>query len=251
MIFKEGASYRNSRGDAEGVWKKMTDTVTREFNERERAVFERHLAMERPPREPKGPWLGCLIMSIALGGLAYFFRGTAAGAVLLVFCLAGLLIVALLSMENVRWRKERLDVEFRLIEALEENRVEAARFRASEVVVEIDEYATKVYYFAIGESRILRVEIGSEKWPAEDPGDGHALYVEPGQDTWPNDRFEIVRTAKGGLWVGVFCLGEKLDPVRQINTIDEAPLVSGPGSPVALFAGSLEKPGEEPIERWT
>ncbi len=250
MICAEVGRCRNSREDAEGVWKRMTDTVTREFNEREKAVFERHLAMERPPREPKGPWLGCLIMSIAAGGLAYFFRGTGAGAVLLVFCLAGLVIVALLSMENVRWRKERLNVALRLIEALEENRVEAARFRASEVVVEIDEYATKVYYFAIGEGRILRVEIGSEQWPAEDPGDGHALYVEPGQDTWPNDRFEIVRTVKGGLWVGVFCLGEKLDPVRQINTIEEAPLVSGPGSPVALFAGSLEKPGEKPIGQW-
>lgn len=35
---------------------------------------------------------------------------------------------------------------------------------------------------------------------------------------WPNSEFEIVRTVHGDVWVGIFCLGEELAPVRELET---------------------------------
>jgi hypothetical protein len=157
-------------------------------------------------------------------------------------------------MENFKWRNRRLEVEQMLIEALEDTRVEVARVTASKVVIEINEHGPKVYYFDVGSDQILRLELGSIHWPFTDPGDGRALYVDSGNDTWPNDHFEIVRTVRGRLWVGVFCLGGKLEPVRQINTLEEDPLVLKCESPVAMFKGPLDalkgNESKKPAEVW-
>jgi hypothetical protein len=232
----------------------MKGTIIRKFNERERELMEERLAMEKPPREPKGPWLGCLIVCIISGGLAYFFWGRTEALIFAGLSLLGMIIVAFLSRENIRWRKKRMEVEWKLIEALEDNRVEVARIEASEVVVEINEGCPQAYYFDVGGDLTLRLELGSLYWPAVDPGDGQAIYVAPDEDIWPNNHFEIVRTVKNDLWVGAFCLGEKLEPIRQINTIEEDPIAGKCESPVALFRGSLDDllktKGKEPVEVW-
>lgn len=219
----------------------MIRTIIRELNELEKTVLENYLAMEKPPREPKGPWLGCLILSLIFGGLAYFFWGTGRGFIFLSLFGLGLLIAIYLSMENFKWRKQRLDVELKLLEALEDKRVEVAQVIASEVVVEFNEHGPNVFYFHVESNRILRIELGSIDWPFSDPGDGDSLYVKSGKDKWPNTQFEIVKTVKDNLWVGIFCLGDKLDPIRQINIVEEDVLVRKRESTAELIEGSFDE----------
>ncbi len=219
----------------------MIRTTIRELNELEKTVLENYLAMEKPPREPKGPWLGCLILSFIFGGLAYFFWGTGRGFIFVSLFGLCFLIAIFLSIENFKWRKQRLGVELRLLEALEDKRVEVAQVMASEVIFEFNEHGPNVYYFHIGSNRILRVELGSIDWPFKDPGDGHSLYVKSGSDKWPNTQFEIVKTVTDNFWVGIFCLGEKLDPIRQINIVEEDVLVRKRESPAELIEGSFEE----------
>lgn len=206
--------------------------------------------MEKPPREPKGPWLGCLIICAVSGGLGYFYWGTVAGSLFIVVSVVSLIAAVFLSMENFKWRKGRFEVELMLREALDDNRVEVYNVEATRVIVEIDEHGPQVYYFELCENRVLRLKIGSIHWPSVDPGNGCALYVGLENGAWPNDHFEIVRTVTGGLWVGVFCLGEKLEPLRQINVIEDLPLIRTCDSPVALYEGSFEHLSGQPLEEW-
>jgi len=216
-------------------------TINRELNDQERAVLAHYLSMEKPPREPRGPWLGCLILSFVFGGLAYFYWGMGRGVIFAALFVVTFLIAAFLSIDNLKWRKKRLGVELKLMEALEDNKVEVAQVMASEVVIEFNEHGPNVYYFHVGSNRILRVELGSNEWPFKDPGDGRSLYVKTGIDKWPNTQFEIVKTVTDALWVGVFCLGDKLDPIRQINIVEEDPLVMKRESPAELIEESFEE----------
>ena len=57
-----------------------------------------------------------------------------------------------------------------------------------------------------------------------DIGDGKILFLKGQQDfpvneemPWPSTEFEIVRTYPGDRWVGIFCHGEKLVPVRTVE----------------------------------
>lgn len=60
-----------------------------------------------------------------------------------------------------------------------------------------------------------------------DVGDGRLLFLkgqefEQGQveQAWPNSEFEIVRTVRGDRWLGIFCTGDELTPLREIDTSD-------------------------------
>ena len=60
-----------------------------------------------------------------------------------------------------------------------------------------------------------------------DLGDGQVLFLKgqqysPVKDKmqWPNSDFEIVRTVHGNRWVGIFCHGSGLSPIRTIETSD-------------------------------
>ncbi len=60
-----------------------------------------------------------------------------------------------------------------------------------------------------------------------DLGDGQVLFLKGQQYfpvidemPWPNSQFEIVRTVHGNRWVGIFCHGSRLNPVRTIETSD-------------------------------
>lgn len=60
-----------------------------------------------------------------------------------------------------------------------------------------------------------------------DLGNGQVLFLKgqqyfPVKDEmqWPNSDFEIVRTVHGNRWVGIFCYGSGLNPIRTIETTD-------------------------------
>lgn len=92
--------------------------------------------------------------------------------------------------------------------ALEDGFVTVKRV-AAQAVIEIVEYEDEGggYIFDLGDNQVLFLK-GQHYFPViEDM-------------VWPNSDFEIVRTQIGARWVGIFCHGEKLLPVRRIETSD-------------------------------
>ena len=47
---------------------------------------------------------------------------------------------------------------------------------------------------------------------------GQRFYPVNEDMPWPNSEFEIVRTIHGDIWVGIFCFGKELVPIRELET---------------------------------
>lgn len=101
-------------------------------------------------------------------------------------------------------RRHRNNTVPKLQEALEDGRVEVTRVVASAVIVlEESEDEGTGYLFDVGNGQTLLLK-GQEYEP---------VRGEPG---WTNTEFEIVRTARHSLWVGLFCSGAELRPLKTI-----------------------------------
>lgn len=131
-----------------------------------------------------------MILKWALAGVFVFF---------LVFGVYAILVVAASGLRERRYKimaRKRVAL-FRT--ALVSNEVVVKRIQSSSVVV-IEPFGDEAiaYLFDIGEGQIFFLQ-GDEYFPAED------------SMPWPSDDFELVRTQCSDLWIGLFCLGGKLE----------------------------------------
>ena len=88
--------------------------------------------------------------------------------------------------------------------ALEDARV-AIKHVVARAVIEILEFEDEGqgYLFDVGDTQVLFLK-------------GQQYDPENERDPWPNSEFDIVRTLHGDHWLGIFCYGTLLEPVRSI-----------------------------------
>lgn len=76
-------------------------------------------------------------------------------------------------------------------------------------VIEILEYEDEGigYIFDVGDNKTFFLK-------------GQDYYSSSDDKPWPNSKFEIVSTVVGNQWIGIFCSGEALNPVKEIPSSD-------------------------------
>jgi hypothetical protein len=185
----------------------MHRRLTRPFTDAERSLLERWLAERGPPLAPSLLWgTVWFAASLAAWHLAPPFLGTLPAQLLST----GLVALALvhLSVGYARWSRHRsFRAEFhpRCREALEDGRAEVDQVEAAAAVaVADDDAAPATFFFDVGEGRVLY------------HGDPDVGPVDP-RSPWPNDAFEIVRTSRHGLWLGIYATGRSLPRQRRID----------------------------------
>lgn len=120
--------------------------------------------------------------------------------------------IALLWSGYIHWsahekRFQQVDVP-EIKKALQDGMVTVRKVTAS-AVVELVEFEDEGggYVFDIGDNQSLFLK-GQHIFPASE------------EMPWPNSDFEIVRTIMGDRWVGIFCHGNMLTPIRSIELSD-------------------------------
>jgi hypothetical protein len=122
--------------------------------------------------------------------------------------IASILFLVMLVGGHLQWRRVQQrwhDHDAPQIRgALEDGCVHVRRFTAT-AVIEIDQWEDEGggYLFEVEADTVLLLK-GQIYESAEEGA------------PWPNSAFELVRTAHGNRWVGIFCSGEKLTPRRTI-----------------------------------
>jgi hypothetical protein len=134
--------------------------------------------------------------------------GYLAAAVCFLGAVASVLFLIMLIGGHTRWRRVRQqwrdqDVP-EIREALKDGRVRVRAFEAT-AVIEIDQWDDEGggYLFQVGPDEVLVLRGQIYEWAEE----GAA---------WPNSAFELVRTVHANRWVGIFCSGEALRPLRSV-----------------------------------
>lgn len=108
----------------------------------------------------------------------------------------------------IHWRgvskRRKADLSPAIRDALADGLVEVKRVTANEVI-ELEEWEDEGagYIFGLGDGRSLFLK-GQRYEPCGD------------SSVWPNTEFELVRTLKHRLWVGLFCHGEPLPPSQSV-----------------------------------
>jgi hypothetical protein len=203
----------------------MHHETTRPMSERERYVLEQALENAQRANSTTGflawavLWLtGSVALPVAgiaiAGSLGRSFGtpGQVVGVLISVIAIlagiASLLFLVMLVGGHLQWRRVQQrwhDHDAPQIRgALENGRVHVRRFTAT-AVIEIDQREDEGggYLFEIGTNAVLVLK--------------GQIYESAEEDApWPNSAFELVRTAHGNRWVGIFCDGEKLTPRRTI-----------------------------------
>lgn len=202
---------------------------SREMNRAERDLLERWLATygERP-RSYAARWILVLLSVLAVASYAAsrgieglrdaHEAGTKVvtalplGVMMLVqiACVGGIVAVI------VSRRRQRAEYEMMSKEvvpgvraALDDGKVAVAQVEAQAVVViQAAEDEGNGYVFDIGDGRMLFLQ-------------GQEFDEVRGDDgNWPNTAFEMVRTANGGMWLGVFGNGAPLTAERVISVTE-------------------------------
>jgi hypothetical protein len=170
------------------------------------------------PVKGKELMFGCLLTagSILCAALL-FFVVTAQKSLLVVFVASPILVIvgivlfflgANMVLGCFRWRgyakKFRQKTRPKVTEALADGMVSVKQVVATEVI-EIEEFEDEGggWIFDIGEGQCLVLK-------------GQRFFPNDERAAWPNTQFEIVRTAKHNLWVGIFCAGTQLEPSQRI-----------------------------------
>jgi len=204
------------------------EEVTRRLNECERRVLQDRIAGPRSPvnvkhtlRDAAVGLAGFAAAVLLIPGLIWLEPGPIVGG--LVGGMLGLIgIVALyLVVSSIaghrRWSSHHRDfVQNTLPElrkAFEDGRV-AVKHVAASVVIEIEEYEDEGqgYLFDVGGGNVLLLK--GQQYFAENQ------FAAGGGNPWPNTRFDIVRTLHGNCWLGIFCQGDSLEPIRTIAAED-------------------------------
>jgi hypothetical protein len=199
------------------------------MSEREARILQAHV--ERAPTvtlRGTAKWVSVWIAGLVLLGLIgyglaslepWLNAGGLLGGLVMVagaLCiLAGVLCVGAICMlisSHLGW--SRFEREFRrrdvpeIRAALRDATVRVTRVRATSVVT-IEEYEDEGagFIFDVENGQLLFLK-GQGYWPAEE-----AM-------AWPNSEFEIVRTAVGDRWVGIFCHGAPLTPTQVLQSAE-------------------------------
>jgi len=183
-----------------------------------RQMSERELQIVREQLHPSfffkfAATLGGIFAGLAVlcYGLSLAFKPESAGSNWLVvssLVLAGwtgavlLLICGQAVKELVTRRKRRM-----VVEVITDGRVEVEQIEATAVAALPENPRNRTegpgFFFDIGEGKVFCLR-------------GEECYRDP-DGPLPNTRFEVVRTVKHGVLLGVFCSGHELVPVRQLD----------------------------------
>jgi len=198
----------------------MFEEFIREINKRERSELEKLVSQQRPQvtllytTKWVSVWVAGLALLIGLASIVVRLTANPAigiiGGVLGVAALICLYAVILLVQSYFHWGRlhrkfQREDVP-EIMKALADGRVAVKKVKAT-AVIEIEEFEDEGagYIFDIGSGKILFLK-GQWFSPLE-------TNIE-----WPNSEFEIVRTVHANRWVGILCYGQRLEPVRVIES---------------------------------
>jgi len=201
----------------------MIAEVTRTMNEAERRLLTQRSIDTTAFTALRGTLFWCCLwcLGLAICGLilvammAFKINPIVArvlGSVLVIIatiCLCAMiqLCSSYIHRSNFRRRFRRSEVP-EIQRALKDGRVKVRRVVAKAVIEIVDfEDEGGGYIFDLGDNKVLFLK-GQRFFPVDD------------EMFWPNSEFEIVRTFTGAKWVGIFCHGRQLPPVRTIGSED-------------------------------
>ena len=200
----------------------MVRRETRRMNEQEAAVLRK--TAEWAPGVSVGGTVRSVAVSmaclIALALVAYgavrwrppAIVGGMAGGVLLVAGIICTYIIIASIQSHVHWSRHQREHQQRDVPviqaALRDATVNAMVVRATAVAtIQQFEDEGDGFIFDVGDGQLLFLK-GQQYWPIDDTM------------PWPNTEFEIVRTAVGDRWIGIFCSGEGLEPATVLQSAE-------------------------------
>ena len=155
----------------------------------------------------------CLLMvsGLVMLGVHPILWGAVAGVIASAGIVCLFAIMTLIT-GYLRWRgydRAFLRDEVPLIAAALEDGTVSVKSVAASAVIVLEEFEDEGSgaIFDIGGGKILFLK-GQHFFPVDEDME------------WPNTEFEIVRTASGNRWVGIFCSGQHLEPSRVIPLAD-------------------------------
>lgn len=190
------------------------------MNDRERVLLTEVTTKTDPPVTLAGTvkwvlvWTGGIILC-AFAMTALFWLDVnpvvvgIAGGPLAIAAIICLYAVIVLIGSHRNWSRIHRDFMRdsipRIRKALDDGRVVVKKVAANAVIkiVEFEDEGSG-YIYDVGDGKILFLK-GQWYFPVDE------------EMRWPNSEFEIVRTVHGDVWVGIFCLGEELAPVRELE----------------------------------
>jgi hypothetical protein len=202
----------------------MYQETVRQMNDRERDVLREDLSAEAPV-SGRGTvkWIlvclaGLVFLTLPAAGLMALKPPPIVGGlvggllgVLAIVCIYALiaLVSSFFHWRRV-WEEMQRDTFPALRKALEEGQVRSRQVIASAVIEIVEsEDEGSAYIFDIGDGRSLLLK-GQRYVPVDD-----AM-------PWPASEFEIVRSADGEIWIGLFSTGKTLMPLQSLSMADGA-----------------------------
>ncbi len=199
----------------------MYEELTRTMNTQERSLLTELLAHREPPLTLSGTvkwafvWTGgivlCAVAATALVSLGVSpVIGGIIGGPLAIAGIICLYAIIMLIGGHHHWSRIHRDFMRHEVpqikKALGDGNVFVKKVSAN-AVIEIIEFEDEGsgYIYDVGDGKILLLK-GQRFFPIND------------DMRWPNSEFEMVRTVHGDVWVGIFCFGDELTPVRVLET---------------------------------
>jgi hypothetical protein len=197
------------------------EELTRTMNRQERSLLTELVANTEPPLTLAGTvkwvfvWTGgivlCALAATALISLGVnpVIGGIIGGPLAIAVILFIYIILILIGQYHRVSRSHREFMQHeapQIQKALENGSVFVKRVSAN-AVIEIVEFEDEGsgYIYDVGDGKTLFLK-GQRFFPVDE------------DMRWPNSEFEIVRTVHGDVWVGIFCSGNELTPVRVLET---------------------------------
>jgi hypothetical protein len=234
----------------------MISEFTRPMSEAERSLLERmatptvHTTWGRTLKRV-GVWF--LVMLLCFGLVALAIKvPEPVGTILMIvpnvgvmICLGVMVLIVMDHLGNARherrWRATALP---QLQQAISDRRVSVRRVQPL-AVIEIWQFEDEGdgYIFDVGDEKLLYIK---GQWTERADG-----------SPWPNTDFEIVRTERDRILLNLVCHGDKLEPVRSIDStelleydwIDRDEVIEGE---LHTFANSLldseKSPTQHPLD---
>lgn len=198
----------------------MYNELTRSMNQQERALLSELAAKTAPPAKLSETvkwvlaWTGgivlCALVAILLVSLGMhpIILGIIGGPLAIAATICLYVIILLIDGHRQWLRNHRSFLRHELPEihkALENGNVFVKRVSATAVIeiVEFDDEGAG-YLYDVGDGKILFLK-GQRFYPVND------------DMPWPNAGFDIVRSLHGDMWVGIFCWGNELAPIRTLE----------------------------------
>ena len=205
----------------------MYDEFTRSMNAQERATLDELAAGTDPPVTAAGTikWVfvwsgGIIVCAVAVTGLILadpnpIIFGIIAGPIGLaaIICLCAIMMLISGHFRWSRYHRDFVRCDIPEIQAALKHGDVFVKKVSATAVIEIVEFEDEGpgYIYDVGDGKILFLK-------------GQRFYPVSEEMLWPNSEFEIVRAVHGEMWIGIFCSGQELAPVRELQTsecIDE------------------------------